>query len=68
MSKYRVIVSQEAVDMLKQHFIYLANVDKSAADKTREKLINSFYSLEEMQGRYPSFNVPDLAQNKYHKI
>lgn len=68
MSKYKVIVSREAADMLRQYVLFLANVDKSAAHKTREKLIDAFYSLQEMPSRFPFFNDPDLPKNKYHKM
>lgn len=68
MSQYNVIVSQEAADMLRQYFLFLSNVDKNAAQKTREKLISAFKSLQEMPGRYPFFNTPDIPQNKYHKM
>jgi plasmid stabilization system protein ParE len=66
--KYKVIVSEKAMDMLKEHILFLANVNKSSARKTKERLIDSFKSLESMPQRNPFFNSPYILSNKYHKM
>ncbi len=68
MGKYKVIISQKAVNMLKEHILFLAQVDKNAAEKTRVKLISAFTSLEEMPNRYPLFNAPYIPKNRYRKM
>jgi hypothetical protein len=47
---------------------FLARVDTNDAEKMREKLIKSFYSLLEMPGRYPFLEEDYIPKNKYHKM
>ncbi len=68
MKKFKVIVSQKTLDMLKEHIAFIANVDKKVARKTKNKLIDAFHSLEEMPQRYPFFNEKYIPSNKYHKM
>ena len=68
MDKYKVVISQEALDMLKEHIAFLANVNKEAATKTKNKLIKSIKDLSSMPKKYPFFNEPYIPQNKYHKM
>ena len=68
MEKYKVVISQEALDMLKEHVAFLANVNKNAAMKTKDSLINSIRDLSSMPKKYPFFNELYIPQNKYHKM
>ncbi len=68
MEKYKVVISPEALDMLKEHVAFLANVNKKAAMKTKDSLINSIKDLSSMPKKYPFFNEPYIPQNKYHKM
>jgi plasmid stabilization system protein ParE len=66
--KYKVIVSEKVMDMLKEHILFFANVNKSSAHKTKKQLIDSYKSLENMPQRNPFFNSPYIPSNKYHKM
>ena len=68
MDKYKVVISQEALDMLKEHVAFLANVNKKSATKTKNKLMKSIKDLSLMPKKYPFFNEPYIPQNKYHKM
>ena len=65
---YKVIVSPEAFDMLKEHIAFIANVDKNAAINTKNIIINSIKSLKEFPNRYPFFDEEYIPKNKYHKM
>lgn len=68
MGKYKVIISREALDMLREHIAFLANVSKKAAAETKDNIINSIRDLSSMPKKYPFFNEPYIPQNKYHKM
>lgn len=68
MKKYKVIVSQNTLDMLKEHIAFVAKADKKAARNTKNKLLSAFKSLEEMPMRYPFFYEQYISSNKYHKM
>lgn len=68
MQDYNVIVSQRAFEMLKEHFAFMASVNKNAANDTRKRLVDAFDSLKQMPGTYPFFNEPYIPANKYHKM
>lgn len=68
MQSYNVIVSRRAADMLKEHVAFVADINKSAAVNTKNKLIEAFKSLEQMPNRYPFFNEEYITRNKYHKM
>lgn len=68
MIKYKIVVSQKTLDMLKEHIAFIADVDKKAARNTKNKLLDAFKSLEEMQQRYPFFDEQYIPSNKYHKM
>ena len=66
--QYKIIVSQEAFDMLKEHIAFIANVDKSAAENAKKLIVESIKSLSEFPNRYPFFDEKYIPQNKYHKM
>ena len=68
MQNYKIIVSNEAFDMLKEHISFIANVDKKAAVNTKELIIDSIKSLNELPMRYPFFDEEYIPKNKYHKM
>lgn len=68
MEKYKVVISQEALDMLKEHLAFLADVSKDAATKTKDSIIDSIKDLSSMPKKYPFFNESYIPQNKYHKM
>jgi hypothetical protein len=67
-SKYTVVVSGKARDMLYEHAMFLAQVSINAAygvfDKFEEKVI----SLEQMPERCPSYDNPYIQNGKYRKL
>lgn len=68
MQNYKIIISPEATDMLKEHIAYIANVDKNAAINTKNQIVKAIKDLNNMPNRFPFFNEPHIPQNKYHKM
>ena len=66
--KYKVIISDKAKEMLGMHIRFLAEVNKSAAAKLKNRLIEKMRSLQDMPQRYPFFNENYIPANKYHKL
>ena len=66
--QYKVIVSDKAKSMLGVHIRFLAQVNKSAAVKLKNRLVAEIRSLENMPQRYPFFNENYIPPNKYHKL
>ena len=50
------------------HIRFLAQVNKSAAVKLKNRLVTEIRSLEDMPQRYPFFNENYIPPNKYHKL
>lgn len=68
MQNYKIIISSEATDMLKEHIAFIANVDKKAAINTKNQIVKAIKDLNKMPNRFPFFNEPYIPQNKYHKM
>lgn len=68
LTKYDVIVSDAAKQMLGTHIAFLARVSPQAAGNLKDRLIASMRSLETMPQRYPFFNEAYIPANKYHKM
>ena len=66
--QYKVIISDKAKSMLGMHIRFLAQVNKSAAVKLKNRLVTEIRSLEDMPQRYPFFNENYIPPNKYHKL
>ena len=66
--QYKVIISERAKEMLGMHIRFLAQVNKSAAVKLKNRLIDEIRALQEMPQRYPFFNENYIPANKYHKL
>ncbi|MBE6932260.1 MAG: type II toxin-antitoxin system RelE/ParE family toxin [Ruminococcaceae bacterium] len=66
--KYHVIVSDRAKEMLGMHIRFLAQVNKPAAVKLKNRLIEAMRSLQDMPQRYPFFQESYIPANKYHKL
>lgn len=66
--KYRVVISDRAKNMLGVHLKFIARVNKDAALKTKEDLIEAIRSLQQMPQRFPFFEAPYIPPNKYHKL
>jgi len=66
--KYHVIVSDRAKEMLGMHIRFLAQVNKPAAVKLKNRLIEAMRSLQDMPQRYPFFQESYIRANKYHKL
>lgn len=66
--KYNVIISDRAREMLGMHIRFLAQVNRSAAAKLKDRLIEEMRSLQDMPQRYPFFNENYIPANKYHKL
>ncbi len=68
MAKYKVILSDDAVRLLGNCVLFLAQKDKDAAVALKDRLIASIRTLEEFPARYPYLNEPYLPANKYRKM
>lgn len=66
--KYNVIISDRAKEMLGLHIRFLAQVNRAAAVKLKNRLIEEIRSLQGMPQRYPFFNEAYIPANKYHKL
>lgn len=66
--KYRVVISDRAKNMLGVHLKFIARVNKDAALKAKEDLIDAIRSLQQMPQRFPFFEAPYIPPNKYHKL
>ena len=66
--KYKVIISDRAREMLSMHIRFLAQVNKPAAQKLKNPLVEEMRSLQDMPQRYPFFNDNYIPANKYHKL
>lgn len=66
--KYNVIISDRAKEMLGMHIRFMAQVNKPAAVKLKNRLIEEMQSLQNMPQRYPFFNENYIPANKYHKL
>ena len=54
--------------MLGVHMRFMAKVNKTAAIKVKEELMNAMRSLQQMPQRFPFFEAPYIPPNKYHKM
>ena len=66
--KYTVIISDTAKRQLATHISFIANVNKNAAKETKNRIVKSLHSLEDMPERFPFFNENLIPKNKYHKM
>ena len=66
--KYKVIISDRAKEMLGMHIRFLAQVNKPAAKKLKDRLVSEIHSLQDMPQRYPFFNETYIPANKYHNL
>ena len=67
-TKYKIIVSDKAKQMLGMHIRFIAQVNKEAAKKKKKELIEAMRSLEYMPHKFPFFEEPYIPSNKYHKM
>lgn len=65
MDKYEVFVSPSANDRMYDHFLFLAQVSKNAAEKLLIQLVNDIKSLESLPQNNPYFDRPYLEKGKY---
>ena len=66
--KYKVIISDRAKEMLGMHIRFLAQANKPAAAKLKNRLVEEMRSLQNMPQRYSFFNESFIPANKYHKL
>jgi plasmid stabilization system protein ParE len=67
MRKYKVAISGEARRMLTEHVFFLARVNPAAAEKLKNRILESIRSLETMPERYPYLD-PDDRRSPYRKM
>lgn len=65
---YTVIVSERTKQMLQRHILFIAQKNKEAAQRTKERLISAFHSLETMPERFPFLDEEYIPKNQYHKM
>lgn len=67
MRRYKVIVSDEARKMLKDHVYFLAKVNVDAAKELRNKIMSEIRTLEKMPERFPYLDE-DNRRSCYRKM
>ena len=67
-SKYRVIVSERAAQMLVSHAAFLAQVSPEAAERLTVEFEKTANSLETMPQRCPWLSVDYIPKNAYRFI
>lgn len=67
-SKYKVIVSKKATQMLVSHAAFLAQVSPAAAERLTTEFEKSAKSLESMPQRCPWLRGAYIPQNTYRFI
>lgn len=67
-STYQVIISDRARQMLGTHIRFLAQANKEAAKRVKQRLVDSISSLRHHPHRLPFFNAQFIPPNKYHKM
>lgn len=65
---FRIIISEKAKKMIGEGISFIANVDKDAAIKTKDLIINGIKSLNMFPERFPFFDFEYIPKNKYHKM
>ena len=68
MNPYEVIVSDEARRQLGECVLFLARKDIDAAERLRQRLVESIRSLTHMPTRFPFFDEPYIPKDRYHKM
>lgn len=67
-NKYRVIVSERAVQMLVSHAAFLAQVSQEAAERLTAEFEKTAASLEQMPQRCPWLTEEYIPRNAYRFI
>jgi plasmid stabilization system protein ParE len=67
MGSYKVLISEAARQMLKEHIYFLAAVNVPAARKLQRTLYDSIQSLAEFPERFP-YLEPDNKRSAYRKM
>lgn len=67
-SRYRVLVSDRARQMLTSHVRFLAPKSPTAARKAKNDLMDAISSLYELPERFPFFTAEFIPPNKYHRM
>ena len=67
MRRYKVSISSEARQMLREHVYFLARVNPDAAENLRKEIIANIRSLEKMPERFPFFE-PENRKSAYRKM
>lgn len=65
---YKIIISDKAKRMLGQHIAFIAKVNKQVAKDTKNQIISSIKSLNNIPQRYPFLEADFIPHNKYHKL
>ncbi|MDR1193052.1 MAG: type II toxin-antitoxin system RelE/ParE family toxin [Peptococcaceae bacterium] len=67
-SKYQVVVSSQARDMLFEHAKFLARVSAKAAEELFDHFEENITSLEGLPERCAYYNNPYIRHGKYRKL
>ena len=67
MRRYKVSISGEARQMLREHVYFLARVNPDAAENLRKEIVANIRSLEKMPERFPFFE-PENRKSAYRKM
>lgn len=67
MRRYKVSISGEARQMLREHVYFLARVNPDAAEELRGEIIANMRSLEKTPERFP-YIEPENRKSAYRKM
>jgi hypothetical protein len=66
--KYKVIISNEATEMVNSYIVFLEQLNKNASEKLLIEIINAIESLEILPKRNPWFNEKLIPTFTYRKM
>ncbi len=67
MKRYKVVISNQARHMLREHVHFLALADAVAARRLYQKIIGELRGLAQMPERYPYWDIENQRSN-YRKL
>ena len=67
-TRYDIIVSDAALEMLDSHVDFLAKVSVKAAKRLADEIIRNIESLSENPGRFPIYETQFITDNRYRKM
>ena len=68
MEKYNVIISEDAINLLDSHAEFMARVNKNAARKLVDSVLEDIESLSELPERCPVYDNEFVPRGRYRQF